>query len=41
LEKLEKQPEPLRRGSQGGSRYRKQVVEAMTHIESTGKCVRE
>jgi hypothetical protein len=24
-----------------GDRYRKQVVEAMTHIEATDKCVRE
>jgi hypothetical protein len=32
---------PLEGGSRGGSRYRKQVVEAVTHIEVRGKCVRE
>jgi hypothetical protein len=28
-------------GSRGGSKYRKHVLEAMTNIEETGKCVRE
>jgi hypothetical protein len=32
---------PSEGGSRGGSRWRKHVVEAMTHIEATGKCVME
>jgi hypothetical protein len=36
---LENSLSHLEGGNRGGSRYRK-VVEAMTHIEATGKCVR-
>jgi hypothetical protein len=32
---------PSEGGNRGGSMYRKQVVEAMTHVKAMGKCVRE
>jgi hypothetical protein len=40
---IEKQPEPLGRRvmGMGWEQVEKQVVEALTHKEATGKCVRE
>jgi len=38
---LEKQPQPLGRRVTGWEQVEKQVVEAMTHMEARGKCVRE